>query len=707
MPDPSKLPLRREFAIFKGILAPPTGAMTLFGVSLTYPKTKREWRMGAFLFIAYLAATRISAALFVAPAIVFPAAGIALGGLFLEGIVLWPFVYLASVTGYILNGSTLATILILPVAHTLQAVIGAWLLRRLGVDPIFRRTKDMFSSMLVFFVVAAIVPTIGMLPLLALNTHFFGIPPTSVTWGTWYTGMLFSLLFVAPFVMRWFAKTRFTRTLPETLEVVAAFGVLLAIVIPLFWFGIPSVLSVSLIYLLLVPLFWIALRLRPRFITLALFSTAGIALAGSFWGPAAPAVAELGQRIFQLEVFLCIIAFIFYVLVSLEEERRMTTNLLTTQVGNLRGILEQLSSQNRAKTEFIAMLAHELRNPLAPVVSALELLRARPSPDQEHRETLDLMDDRMKTVRRLLDDLLDVSRITEQKLVLQREVVALSTLVRRAAMSAKHYFAERDQRLTIRLPESELIINADPVRIEQVITNLLTNAAKYSNLGETVTLAVRPVGEFAEITVTDTGVGIDADMQKRIFEPFLQVELGHRTRQGLGIGLALVRNLVELHDGTVQVASDGKDLGSTFTVMLPITHMHAKVTAPEVNEIATDAASSGNRVLVVDDNDAAAWSIGKLLELQGCVVDYAYDGAQALKKARTFAPRVILLDIGLPDRTGHDVGAELRESGFTGILIAVTGYSQQEERDRATTAGFDHYLVKPIGLADLKGIIGC
>lgn len=308
----------------------------------------------------------------------------------------------------------------------------------------------------------------------------------------------------------------------------------------------------------------------------------------------------------------------------------------------------------------------------------------------------------MHTVKRLLDDLLDVSRITENKLVLEKEQVEVSVIVERAVASAEQYFKERTQTVVVHLPEEALIIEADPVRIEQVVTNLLTNASKFSNPRDEIRLDARASGSMVEITVSDQGVGIDKEMAGRIFEPFLQIELGKRTRQGLGIGLALVRNLTEMHGGSVRARSEGAGRGSQFTVLLPLVkRLNGQKTRSKKDAHASWPADTGKRILVVDDNDVAAWGIGKLLELKGYRIDYAYDGEQALEKALGDSPDAVFLDIGLPDMDGYTAGNLMRKKGYKGLIVALTGYSLEEDRGKAAEAGFDGHLVKPAGLADL------
>lgn len=674
--------------------------MKVFGFQVFYPLSKRQWRSAALIFVAYIAATRLSAAVFSAPGLIFPASGIAMGGLYLEGLALWPVVFAASLVGYVLSGSSPVYMLLLPVAHTLQALCGAWLLKRLGIDPLFRRLKDMLALIGVSLTASLIVPTIGTAAR-HLNSYVYDLPLSSVTWGSWYAATVYSILIITPFIIRWFAKPRFSRNVLQTLEILIAFGITLGISYFLFFTPHVSIGGVSLVYLLLFPLLWIALRLRPRFTTLAMLLLSCFAFGSIFFGPHAGAAAEFGNRLYQTELFLCILAVIFYILTSLEEDRRMTTNLMRSQVSTLQNALERVANQDQAKSEFIAMLAHELRNPLAPIASSIEFLRLKGTEDKEQAEMLDLMDNRMVSVRRLLDDLLDVSRINENKLTLEKERVAVSTIVERAAGAAQPYFKERDQTLARDLPKAEYIIEVDPVRIEQVVTNLLTNASKFSNPRDEITLTVRESGNMVEIAVSDKGVGIDREMLGRIFEPFLQVELGKRTRQGLGIGLALVRSLTEMHGGSVRARSEGTNRGSQFAILLPMVEKIDKAkTAPAKKPAAQVATGSGAKVLIVDDNDTAAWSVGRVLELKGYVLDYAYDGGQALEKAQEFAPKAILLDIGLPDIDGHEVAKKLREQGYEGRLIALSGYSLADEQNKGDSA-FDQFLVKPVGLNDL------
>ena len=339
-------------------------------------------------------------------------------------------------------------------------------------------------------------------------------------------------------------------------------------------------------------------------------------------------------------------------------------------------------------------------------MSAIDLLKLKGARDDEERATLITMEERMETVKRLLDDLLDISRISEGKVALKHEVLDLESVIRHAVLSTEHYVKERHQTLILKFPAKRKCVMGDAVRLEQVFSNLLTNASKYSNPGDTITLKMQRAGDQVEVSVTDEGVGIRPQDLESIFTPFHQIEQGARSRKGLGIGLALVRSFVEMHGGSVAARSDGEGKGSQFLVRLPLLPETESQTAPpKPAERVTVSPRSGLSVLVVDDNDAAAAGIGRLLELRGCQVFYAYDAGQAFEKVAELSPRVVILDVGLPDQDGYAVAKLLRARGYSGRLIALTGFSTEDARVRGMEAGFDHYLVKPAGFSDLKRAI--
>jgi CheY-like chemotaxis protein/two-component sensor histidine kinase len=308
---------------------------------------------------------------------------------------------------------------------------------------------------------------------------------------------------------------------------------------------------------------------------------------------------------------------------------------------------------------------------------------------------------------RLADDLLDISRITHGKVELRREEVELSGIVKAAAAAIRNAADEKGHELAVVLPDDPLWLDADPVRVLQVIENLLSNAVKYTNSGGSIEVSVSRDDGFAAVCVRDDGIGIDGDLIAQIFEPFTQASSGlERPRGGLGIGLTLVRQFTEMHGGTVSVSSEGRDCGSEFVVRLPLASSPRKRPAPA--EASSETAPAGRRVLVVDDNVAAASMLALLLDRLGAErVEVATDGVAAVSKARQLRPDLVLLDIGLPGKDGYQVARELRgDRELEGaVLVALTGYGQEQDRLRSREAGFDEHLVKPASIDDLQRVL--
>lgn len=526
------------------------------------PYSREEWLMGGLLFIAYFAA--YGAVLFWAPpsAALYPGAAIALAFLFFAGTRIWPSILFASFAAGIAFGLPAGELFAHALASSLAALVGAWMLRRAHIDPLFRKYRDMFGFLMTVFSISFILPTFDVLTRLGT-----GAASLSSYWAGHYAGALFSFVILTPFVLRWWAKPGFSRSIPEAIETIVIFALLLAINAALFVFGVTDLFGVYLIYLLLFPLFWIALRLRPRFITLALVITAAFALSNALQIPAGPA---FNAQLFSIETFLITLSTIFLIIVSLEEDRRLNTNLMRSQLSTLENAVARISTESRAKNDFIAVLAHELRNPLAPVMSAIDYLKISAPRNKEEDELLEMMSDMMQTVKRHLDDLLDVSRISEGKLTIKKKRIDLNGVLKRAVLSVSHHLRERHQLLSYKEQGRPVYVAGDAVRLEQIFSNLLTNASKYSDPGDVITMTVKRHADTVEIAIHDTGVGIPAESLQQIFTPFHQIGTGSRTQKGLGIGLALVHSFVEVHGGTVTATSEGMGKGSTFSVVLPL-----------------------------------------------------------------------------------------------------------------------------------------
>ncbi len=369
-------------------------------------------------------------------------------------------------------------------------------------------------------------------------------------------------------------------------------------------------------------------------------------------------------------------------------------------------LYREVQEADRRKNEFLSMLAHELRNPLAPIRNAVQLLRMRGDNEPELNAIRDLIDRQVQQLVRLVDDLLDISRITRGKIRLQTEPVEVATAIARAVETSKPLIDARRHELTVTLPTEPLWVLADPVRLGQVLGNLLNNAAKYTEEGGRIWLTAARAGGEVVLRVRDTGVGIAPDMLNSVFDLFTQAEKSlDRSQGGLGIGLTLVRRLVEMHGGRVQVFSAGPNQGSEFTVRLPVVAVDEPPHAP-TNGTANGLNAANCRVLVVDDNLDAADSLALLLRVEGHEVQVCHDGPEALAAVDRFHPEVVLLDIGLPGMDGYEVARRLRGRSETeaALLVALTGYGQEEDVRRSLDAGFDHHFVKPADLAALSAL---
>lgn len=392
---------------------------------------------------------------------------------------------------------------------------------------------------------------------------------------------------------------------------------------------------------------------------------------------------------------------------------RRQHRLLEIQRDELLVRSEALKEADKRKDEYIATLAHELRNPLSPIKVSIQLLRnATP---EKAAEIVTIIERQTDHLVRLVDDLLDVSRFAQGKIDLQREVMSLQSSVQAAIESVQPLLNAKGHALVVDLPPETVWVDADFTRLTQIISNLLNNAAKYTPDGGKISVRATVAGSHFTLSVTDNGLGIPAEMQSKIFDVFSQINNQDHLRKGqggLGIGLSLVKNLIDLHGGTIRVHSEGINQGSTFTVEMPVAEAPAQ-TAPD-KDAGTDAAvpapatgtGSGYKVLVVDDNVAAAQTIYWMLEALDQQPYLAHSGQEALALADDIKPDIILLDIGLPDMSGYDVCQALRQNPLHqhALIIAQTGWGQEKDRKAAFQAGFDHHMVKPIGMKDFQDV---
>jgi signal transduction histidine kinase/ActR/RegA family two-component response regulator len=367
---------------------------------------------------------------------------------------------------------------------------------------------------------------------------------------------------------------------------------------------------------------------------------------------------------------------------------------------------EALRVADKRKDEFLATLAHELRNPLAPIRTGLDILRIRSGDAQATQRATDIMERQLRQMVRLVDDLLDVSRINTGKLAIKMGRVELKAVVNDALEVVRSYIELHGHELVIDLPDRPVFLHGDATRLAQILSNLLNNAAKYTNRGGRVTLAGHVEDRTLVLAVSDTGIGLAPEMLDQVFEMFVQVDSTlERTNAGLGVGLSLARRLVELHGGTITAQSAGVGQGSTFTVRLPI------VVDPEPPTKPTPAAfisAETYRILLADDNVDFVNSIGALLSAMGHSVVITHNGPDALTAAGRFCPDYAFLDIGLPQMSGYDLARGIRKlaCGPDTVLVAVTGWGQEKDRQLAFEAGFDHHMVKPVRFEQIEEILG-
>lgn len=665
----------------------------------------------SLLFFAYAAAAQVSLSLptfhGLVP-IIWPPAGIGLAALFLYGYELWPAILLAALAVTYSLDASLGVSIGLAAGNTVGTLAGTYVLREFAaMDPLFAHLRDALALIWVaiFIPIISAVSSTTILWLWGIIT-VAEISPTLVSW---WLGHMLGILVLGPFLIRWLFRPTFARTRAQTIEWAGSFLLLLTISGLIFWTPFTQFEGIPLIYLVLIPFIWIALRLGPRAMTLAVFLTALNAILGSEYGFTGHVVSA--NSLFLLQMFIGVLSIIFFIFVTVEEERKESTKQLEEYVIQLEQAFKKISGEDQAKNEFIAILAHELRNPLAPIVSSLEMLKLQ-NPSAEFASAIDAMYGHTRTIGRLLDDLLDISRISQKKFKLQKESVDFRPLILRCVQTAEAFMQSRGHKLVVSLPDRPIWIDADPVRLEQIVINLLNNSAKYTEPGGTIEFSAQEEGNELVIAVRDNGIGIEEHMLTRIFEPFTQVERGTRTA-GLGIGLSLTKKLVEMHRGSIEARSPGLGQGSEFIVRLPLPKT-VQLPIPLLRRRRDRKFQEQSRskagplhILIVDDNEAAAQGLGKLLSFRGHEIELAYDGSQALASVERFLPDIVVLDIGLPGMDGYEVAEQLRTRyGSQIVLIALTGYGQDEDRRKAEQAGFNYHLTKPVGLSEIEAILG-
>jgi signal transduction histidine kinase/CheY-like chemotaxis protein len=629
--------------------------------------------------------------------VVWPPTGLAVAAVLLYGRRAVPGVLLGAFVANSTADEPLWVAAGIAVGNTLEAVAATALLARFGFDSHLSRLRDVTALIVAVAAAPFLSATIGVAFLGAGGVQPAGSLPE--LWGTWWLGDALGGLVFAPLLLVWTTGHTALRRRFAAVEGIVLLALLFGGCLIAFSELPPAPVTEYIVFPFLI---WGAFRFGPiGTVTVttavelfAVWSThAGL-------GPFADAGPEHGFVL--LQVFMAVVATAGLILGAVVAQQRRAHEELKSRA-------EQMTETDRRKDEFLAMLAHELRNPLAPIVHAVELLgRGDPALAERAREIIERQSDHLT---RLVDDLLDVSRITRGALQLDVRRIALGDAIAPAIETWRHVIGERRQELSIELPDRALWIDADPTRFAQAVSNLLHNAANFTPVGGRISIAAAEENGLVVLRVRDTGAGMAPEVLRTVFDLFVQgpPPPGERS-SGLGLGLTLVRRLVELHGGTVEATSEGLGHGSEFTLRVPFAPAAKSATPSDripARGSRTAAIDEGRRVLVVDDNEDAREALRFLLEDEGHRVRTAGDGPDALREAEAFRPEIVLLDIGLPGMDGYEVARRLRTQPGSrdARIVAVSGYGQAEDRERSRAAGFDDHLLKPVPPARLLDLV--
>jgi signal transduction histidine kinase/ActR/RegA family two-component response regulator len=652
----------------------------------------------ALLFAAYVAAAKLGLAFAsVNPSVtaIWPPTGIALAALLLLGRDVWPAIFAAALVANLTTQGSVLTSIGIAAGNTLEGVLGAYLVERFAHGcRAFDRPRDIFRFVALGGVLSPMVSASIGATTLSLGGYAAWSAYGSI-WVTWWLGDVAGALLVAPLLLVWRHPSALDWDRAQRLEAVLLLIVLIGSGIAVFGGHYAPTRNAPLAFVCIPALVWTAFRFGQRETATAIVMLATIATWGTLRGFGPFAVAMPIEGLSLLQAFMGTVAVMAMSIAALVAEHK---RLLAAE----QGARADAEAANLAKDTFLAMLGHELRNPLAAITTAVHVLDRVVLLEGQGSRVRDIIAGQVAQLARLVDDLLDVTRVTTGKIVLHRNRVELAALV---AQSLETLAATgKTDHHRIELDSHPTWVDVDAIRLQQVLTNLVTNALKYTPPGGTIRVGVGAEYGRAVLRVEDTGIGISQEMLPRIFDLFSQGDRGpDRSQGGLGIGLTLVKRLVELHGGTVEATSAGPDRGSVFTVHLPaVSPSRTADPAPSLQ-----APSRPRRVMVVEDQADAREVLRFALNLAGHQVFEAADGPRAIETVARCLPDVAIIDIGLPGCDGYEVARQVRQTshGQTIFLVALTGYGQPEDRRRAEEAGFDLHVVKPVDPERLSAIV--
>jgi len=633
--------------------------------------------------------------------LVWPPSGIALAAVLVCGYRVWPAIAIgAFLANFTTPNETFVTACGIALGNTLEALTGAWLLHRVVR---FRISLERLRDVLGLVVLAALLSTmvsatIGVTTMCLSEVHpwakFVGL------WWAWWLGDATGVLLVAPLILTWTSGGHVQWHMSRIVEAVVSLVALVITCLILFAGLGPTVASRPLEYLIFPFVIWAAIRFGQRGTTLVTAAASGVAIWGTINGHGPFGDGGGDGSLELLQSFMGMLAVTGLLLAAVLSERR-TAEEAREQ------LVEALQEADRRKDEFLAVLAHELRNPLAPIVNALELLRLNRDERADFDEPVQIMQRQADQMVRLIDDLLDVSRITRNKLELRKELVELTAVMQSSLETSRPQIEQSGNNISLTLPPEPIFLNADPTRLAQVFSNLLNNAAKYSEPGGRILVTADRNGGNAVVRICDDGIGMASDMLPRIFEMFTQINRSGRRQGGLGIGLTLTKQLVEMHGGRIEAHSEGLGKGSEFVVQLPCVTVSADQASKSPSADIRPPLSVSRRILVVDDSVDTANSLTKLLKVMDHDVRTAHDGMKAVEVAEAFRPDMAFLDIGMPELNGYEVARHIRAQdwGANIVLVAVSGWGQEEDKRRSKEAGFTHHVTKPLNAACLRKLV--